>query len=104
VKFAYIVGENTTIPKRSSELLKKVDWESFVSKGIAERRMIEKVQVSVIVTDDHAAVSFPNLKGEPDMNTMFFSKDHLFHEWCLDFFTYAWNASHEFDKSKLHEV
>jgi predicted transcriptional regulator len=103
-KFFYIVGENTTIPKRSAELLKRVNWQDFVSKGIAERRMIEKVQVMVIITEDQAAVSFPNIKGDPDTNSMFFSKDPIFHEWCLDFFTYTWNNSYEFDKTKIHAV
>ena len=104
VKFSYIFGENTIIPKGRLGLLKKIGWNKYIAEGIVERRMVEKVQVMVIVTENHAAVLFPNTKGETDMNYMFFSKDPIFHEWCLDFFRYKWYGSDIFDETKLREV
>jgi predicted transcriptional regulator len=104
VKFSYIFGENTIIPKGRLELLRKIGWNKYIAEGIVERRMVDKVQVMVIVTENHAGVLFPNTKGETDMNYMFFSKDPIFHEWCLDFFRYKWYGSDLFDETKLREV
>ena len=66
--------------------------------------MVESVQVAVILNEKHAAVLFPTQKGETDMNMMFFSSDHVFHEWCLDYFRYRWYGSDIFDESKLKEI
>jgi hypothetical protein len=38
------------------------------------------------------------------MNSVFYSEDPLFHEWCLDYFRYRWYNSKSFDESKLLEV
>ncbi|RMF28626.1 MAG: ArsR family transcriptional regulator [Candidatus Nitrosothermus koennekii] len=104
VKFSYIFGENTIVPKGRRELLQKFGWNNFMNKGLVERRMIKRVQVMVIVTDKEAGVLFPNKKGETDMNKMFYSRDPLFHEWCLDFFRYTWYASDIFDETKIKEI
>ncbi len=104
VKFSYIFGENTIVPKGRREILQRLNWNSLLAKGLVERRMIKKVQVMVIVTDKEAGVLFPNKKGDTDMNHMFYSKDPLFHEWCLDFFRYTWYNSDIFDESKVKEI
>ncbi len=44
---------------------------------------------------------FPTLKGDPDLNIMFYSQDDSFHEWCEDFFSYEWIRAKQFDESKL---
>lgn len=104
VKFSYIFGENTIVPKGRRELLQKFEWSKFISEGLVERRMIKNVQVMVIVTDKEAGAFFPDNKGETDMNKMFYSKDPLFHEWCLDFFRYTWYNSDIFDETKVREI
>ncbi|MEM4237801.1 MAG: hypothetical protein QW050_02300 [Candidatus Nitrosocaldaceae archaeon] len=104
VKFSYIFGKNTIIPKGRRELLNRLGWNNFIAKGLVERRMINKVQVMVIVTDQEAGVLFPDKKGDTDINEMFYSKDKLFHEWCIDFFRYTWYASEIFDENLLKEV
>ncbi len=103
-KFAYIFGENTIVPKGRTKLLTQLGWNTFITKGLVERRMISTVKVMVIVTDEEAGVLFPNKKGITDMNQMFYSKDRLFHEWCLDLFRYTWYAATIFDESKLKEI
>jgi len=104
IKFSYIFGYNTIVPKGRSEILKRVNWQEYIRKGIVERRMCDKVDVMVIVTDKQAAVLFPDQSGETDLNHMLFSNDSLFHEWCLDFFRYKWYNSGSFDESRLREV
>ena len=44
------------------------------------------------------------MKETADLNTMFYSEDPLFHEWCLDYFRYKWYGSDIFDESKVKEV
>jgi predicted transcriptional regulator len=101
VKFCYIFPANVVIPKGRNELLKKLGWKNLVSKGIVERRMMDKTNIVTIFNEKESCISFPTLKGEPDLNIMFYSKDAAFHEWCEDFFDYEWARAKLFDESKL---
>ena len=101
VKFSYIFPADVVIPRGRNELLKKLGWKNFVSKGIVERRMVDKINIVTIFNERESCISFPTLKGEPDLNVMFYSKDPSFHDWCADFFEYEWNKAKLFDESKL---
>jgi predicted transcriptional regulator len=104
VKYSYVFPKNVIIPKGRKELLKKLGHSELLNKGAIERRMVESVQVAVILNEKNAAVLFPTQKGETDMNIIFFSSDPVFHEWCLDYFRYRWYGSDIFDESKLKEI
>jgi predicted transcriptional regulator len=104
VKYSYVFPENVIIPKGRKELSKKLGHNELLSKGAIERRMVESVQVAVILNEKQASVLFPTQKGETDMNMMFFSSDFTFHEWCLDYFRYRWYGSDIFDESRLKEI
>lgn len=84
-----------------SEILHKVGWKEFISRGLVARRMLERVKFMVILNEKEACVLFPNLKGEPDLNTMFYSQDREFHSWCDDLFELQWKLASTFDESKL---
>ncbi len=100
-KFSYILPEDAIVPKGMSEATKKVSWNSLLAEGKAERRMVKKLQVATIITDQLACALFPNLKNEIDMNVMFYSEDKVFHEWCQDYFRYMWYSSDLFDRRKV---
>jgi len=100
-KFSYILPEDAIVPKGMSEATKKVSWNTFLTEGKAERRMVKKIQVATVITDKSACVLFPNLKNEIDMNAMFYSEDKVFHEWCQDYFRYVWYSSDLFDRRKV---
>jgi predicted transcriptional regulator len=104
VKYNYVFPKHVIIPKGRKDLLKKLGHSELLNKGAIERRMVESVQVAVILNEKHAAVLFPTQKGETDMNMIFFSSDPVFHEWCLDYFRYRWYGSDIFDESKLREI
>ena len=104
VKYSYVFPKNVIIPKGRKELLKKLGHNELLSKGVIERRMVESVQVAVILNEKQASGLFPTQKGETDMNMMFFSPDSIFHEWCLDYFRYLWYGSDIFDESRLKEI
>ncbi len=101
VKFSYIFPNDVVIPRGRSELLKKLGWTNMIFKGLVERRLVDKVSIVTIFNEKESCVSFPTLKGEPDLNIMFYSKDESFHEWCEDFFSYEWIHAKQFDESKL---
>jgi len=101
VKFSYIFPNNVVIPKGRNEILKKIGWNNMIFKGLVERRLVDKVNIVTVFNEKESCVSFPTLKGEPDLNIMFYSKDESFHEWCEDFFDYEWNRAKQFDESKL---
>ena len=109
IKFNYILPKNAIVPKIRSDMQKSSGYTELLKQGIIERKMIDKVDVAVILNEKQATVMFPTIKGETDMNCMFLSNDlrsndGLFHEWCLDFFKYCWHNSKSFDERKLVEV
>ncbi len=104
VKILSIVGQNTIFPKNVIEnIIPKIS--TLVSKGLMERRMIDKVRVAVFIIDDRtAALTFPNREYEVDMTTLFVGKDSNFCEWCSDYFDYVWKDSKPFDINKVKIV
>lgn len=104
VKYSYVLPQNVIIPKGRKDLLKKLGHNELLNKGAIERRMVESVQVAVVLNEKHASVMFPTQKGETDMNMIFYSDDRIFHEWCLDYFRYRWYGSDIFDESHLKEI
>ena len=110
VKFNYILPKNAMVPKIRNGLQKSSGYAELLKQGIIERKMIDKIEVALVLNEKQATVMFPTLKGEADMNHMFSSNDAksnnggLFHEWCVDFFRYCWHNSNSFDERKLIEV
>ena len=52
--------------------------------------MVEKVDVALYISDELAAVMFPNMRGEIDMGSIFIGGDPAFYEWCNDLFNHYW--------------
>ncbi|MGH9992878.1 MAG: transcriptional regulator, partial [Nitrososphaera sp.] len=64
-----------------------------------------EVSVMTIFNEKQGCVILPNMKGEPDLNVMFYGDDNEFLDWCSDLFEYYWERAEPFDESKLkHEV
>ncbi|HEX9678521.1 transcriptional regulator [Nitrososphaera sp.] len=105
VRFSYIFSANAVVPKGRTQLLQKVGWRNLISKGLVERRMLAEVKVMAIFNEKQGCVMFPNQKGEPDLNVMFYGETSEFLEWCSDFFDHRWKMADPFDEGKLkHEV
>jgi predicted transcriptional regulator len=104
VKISALVGYNSIFPKNVIEyIFPKI--EELISKGLFERRMVERANVSVFIADNReAALAFPNTKGEVDMTTLFIGEDPMFCEWCSDYFDYMWKGSKPFDLKKVKIV
>jgi predicted transcriptional regulator len=109
IKFKYILPQKAIVPKKRTNLLKSSGFYELLKVGLVERKMIDKIQVAVVLNEKQATVMFKNSKGQIDMNSIFFSRDisidnGLFHEWCLDYFRDCWQQSRSFDERKLTEV
>jgi predicted transcriptional regulator len=100
----YIFPEDVIIPKGRSELLKTLRFDELYKTGRIGRRMVDKVQVAVVLNEKKASILFPTQKGETDMNMMFYSEDRSFHDWCLDYFWFRWYSSNTFEEDKLKEI
>jgi predicted transcriptional regulator len=104
VKLSLLLSKNTIAPKGSLEEIDKY-LRGLISKGIVERRMIEKTPIAVVFNErQHSCIGFANLRGDADINYMFFSQDLHFFEWCYDYFQYQWSRSDDWDGSKIREV
>ncbi len=103
VKFNYIFSESAVTPKGRKALLKKLGYDKLVDKGLIERKMTKNVQTMIVMNEKEVCVMFPTINGESDLSEMFYSKDTMFHEWCLDYFRYSWYGSDIFVESKLKE-
>lgn len=104
IRLSYIFPRDVIIPKGRTELLRRLRFDELYSTGRIGRRMVDKVQVAVVINEKKASVLFPTQKGETDMNLMFYSEDQLFHDWCLDYFWFRWYGSKSFEEDKLREI
>jgi len=102
ISIHYIFDHHTTVPqKEREELLKNTSWRKHISEGIVKRKMVEKLHVCLTSTEKEAIVFFPDLKGNNDMISGFFSQDPIFLGWCDDYFDHVWKIGDSFDESKL---
>ena len=67
-------------------------------------KMVEKVEIALYISDEQAAVMFPNTKGEIDMGAIFIGSDPMFYEWCNDLFDHYWQRGGYFDVRKTTVV
>jgi predicted transcriptional regulator len=109
LKFRYILPQKAIVPKKRTNLLKTSGFYELLKAGLVERKMIDIIQVAVVLNEKQATVMFKDSKGQIDMNSIFFSRNisidnGLFHEWCLDYFRDCWEHSRSFDERKLTEV
>lgn len=99
IRIRTIFGYNSILPTEVDLLKKRID--SYSKNGIVEQRMIKKVDVSVFIADDKAAISFPNKKGQIDLISLLVGADNDFVEWCNDLFEELWLTSRPFDITKV---
>ncbi len=91
------------IPKRRHEHWHS-EFANLLNKGTVQRKMVNVLQVAMIMNEKQAIVMFPLLKGEIDMNSAFVGSGSVFHKWCLDYFNYTWQIAKPYDAKKLDEV
>jgi predicted transcriptional regulator len=91
-----IMGKNTIIPKEIIDSIGRVIEKMPANKNM-QTKMVEKVVIALYISDEQAAVMFPNMRGEIDMGTIFIGSDPAFYEWCNDLFDHYWQSGGFFD-------
>lgn len=102
IKIKSIFSESAIIPKERKSVIDKMGFKEYIQNGIIERKMRKDVSTIVVLNEKEAGIMFSS-NGEVDVSKAFFSKDPLFHEWCLDFFNHNWDTSDSFRETKLKE-
>jgi predicted transcriptional regulator len=98
-----IMGKNTIVPKEIIDSIGR-SIEKMPANQKMQTKMVEKVDVALYISDEQAAVMFPNMKGEIDMSAIFIGSDPAFYEWCNDLFDHYWERGGYFDVSKATVV
>ena len=101
IKIHSIFAENAIIPDERKSVFKLKNFTKFIQDDLLVRKMINHVDLVVLLNEKETCIIFPNLNGAPDMSEMFYSDDPDFHEWALDYFEYVWKNSSSFQESKL---
>ena len=101
IKINSIFSENTIIPEKRNEILKKFNFKKFVEEGNFERKMKKEVKVSVVLNEKEGGIMFTK-DNNVDMSKMLYSSDPQFHDWCLDYFIHCWEKSGIFQERKLN--
>jgi predicted transcriptional regulator len=91
-----IMGKNTIIPKEIIDSIGR-SIEKMPANQKMQAKMVEKVDVALYISDEQAAVMFPNMRGEIYMGAIFIGSDPAFYEWCNDFFDHYWERGGYFD-------
>ena len=101
VKIKSIFSELTIIPDERKEVFQKKNFQKFITDGILERKMTDRISIVTLLNEKEACIIFPTKNGGSDLSEMFYSKDPQFHNWCLDYFNHTWNDSNIFQENKL---
>jgi predicted transcriptional regulator len=99
VQVLSIVGKNTIMPKEIIDSIGR-SIEKMPANQKMQTKMVEKVDAGLYISDDQAAVMFPNMNGELDMGAIFIGSDPAFYEWCNDLFNYYWERGGYLDVRK----
>lgn len=103
VKMSFILAKEMSLPPGWKSLQETLGEDQLVQKGLMERKMIDKLNIMMWISEDMCSVIFPGTDGELDLKTMLVSSDDSFREWCLDYFDYLWNQSHGFVQNYVNE-
>jgi predicted transcriptional regulator len=96
-----IFSDDAIIPKERKQVIEKLGFKKLIDAGKIERKMKSDTKTLVVLNDKEACVMFPSSDGQVDLSEMFFGKDPLFYEWCMDYFRYCWENSRPFQENKL---
>ncbi len=103
IKLNYILPHSAAIPRR-----RHAQWHSefakFLNKGTIQRKMVDTLQIAMIMNEKQAIVMFSLLKGEIDINSAFVGDNSVFYEWSLDYFSHTWQNAKQYNSKKLDEV
>lgn len=103
LKINLLIGQNSTITD-CNEFVNKLDLSKPTFQHNFEKRIIESVQVNMVMSEKEACVIFPDNNGVTDMHGNFISTDPDFIKWCREFFEYKWKDAMSISRLKYHAI
>lgn len=99
-----IFAENAIIPDERKKALEKTELKKFIQDSIIERKMRKQANLTILMNEKEAAISFPFKNNSPDVSEMFFGSSTEFHEFVLDYFRFLWEKSSAFNEKKFQST
>jgi predicted transcriptional regulator len=96
-----VFSEDTIIPEGRDAAVKKFNLKKLLSEGTIQRKVVDDIQVVVLLNEKEGCIAFPDNHGEPDIGKVFHHNSADFHEWCLDYFRYCWHNSKPLREDKI---
>ena len=85
-------GRNTVFPKEVIDTVIPT-INGLERSGKIKRKMLDRVNIALYISEWQSALMLPNLKDEVDMNILLVGDDPLFNDWCLDLFNHFWERA-----------
>jgi predicted transcriptional regulator len=92
VEVSGMFGRNTVFPKEVIDTVIPT-IEGLARSGKIKRKMLDRVNIALYISESQSALMLPNMKDEVDMNILIVGDDPFFNEWCLDLFNYFWERA-----------
>lgn len=91
--YKHVITEDLIEPDGRTKTLEKLGYFDLIKQGKIERKVTTTSKIILVINEKEAAVVFSSNDGEPDLRNMFYGKEPLFHEWCVDYFEYIWKKA-----------
>jgi len=88
IEFNYIIDKSVINTDQLDKPQEKKIFKGFLLDGILKRRILDKIQITLILSEKEGFVMFPTNEGNTDMREGFYGNDPEFLEWCKDY--YQW--------------
>lgn len=97
--YKHVITDDLIEPEGRTKTLEKLGYFDLIKKGKIERRVTDSTKVILVINEKEAAVIFSANDGKPDLRNMFYGKEELFHEWCVDYFEYIWKKAKKISRA-----
>lgn len=92
VEVCDMFGHNTVFPKEVIDAVIPT-LDGLEKSGRIKRKMLDRVNIAIYISESQSALMLPNMKDEVDMNILLVGDDPLFNDWCLDLFNHFWERA-----------
>ena len=103
IEFNYIIDKSVINTVQLDKPREKKIFKGFLLDGVLKRRIVEKIQFTLILSEKEGFVMFPTKDGKTDMREGFYGNDPEFLDWCKDYFQWCWNNSKKISNTIFQE-
>lgn len=93
IEFNYILDKSVVDTDSTDEPQERKIFKGFLLDGVLKRRLLEKIQITLILSEKEGFVMFPTTDGNTDMREGFYGNDPEFLDWCKDYYKWCWENS-----------